>query len=63
VKTAAAAGEAGGDVQQPVAEFLGLGGGQFAVQQQDASPGKQRGALAGAQLAWADGWLGDLGRR
>jgi hypothetical protein len=28
-------------VQQPVAELLRLGGGQFAVQQQDAGPGQQ----------------------
>lgn len=39
----AAAGEACGDVKQPVVELLRLGGGQFAVQQQDAGPGQQAG--------------------
>ncbi len=42
---AAAAGEAGGDVQQPAAEFLRLGARQFAVQEEGAGPGGQVGRL------------------
>lgn len=41
VEATAAAGETGGDVQDPVAEFLGFGGSQLAVQQQDAGPGQK----------------------
>jgi hypothetical protein len=40
-QASAAAGEAGSDVQQPVAELLRLGSGEFPVQQQDARPGQQ----------------------
>lgn len=41
MEAAAAAGEAGGDVQEPVAEFLRLGGGQLPVQEEDTGPGEQ----------------------
>ena len=35
------AADAGGDVQQPVAQFLGFGEGEFAVQEQALGPGEQ----------------------
>jgi hypothetical protein len=41
VEAASAAGEACGDVQYPVAKFLRLGGGQFAVQEEDTGPGEE----------------------
>lgn len=41
VEAAAFAGEAGGGMQQLVAELLGLGIGEFAVQEQGAGPGGQ----------------------
>lgn len=47
MKAAASAGDAGCGVQQPVAELLRLGGGQFAFQQQCLSPGEQVGAGQG----------------
>lgn len=38
-EAAAAPGDPGADVQEPVAEFLGFGGREFAGQQEDAGPG------------------------
>jgi hypothetical protein len=38
---AGGAGESGGDVQQPVAQFLGFGLGEVAVQEQGLGPGEQ----------------------
>ncbi|GAA3485628.1 hypothetical protein GCM10018966_101610 [Streptomyces yanii] len=40
-EAASTAGEAGGNVEQPVAKFLGFGGGEFAIQQEDAGPGEE----------------------
>src|SRR5690606_9407302 len=41
VEATAAAGKPCGDVQEPVAELSGLGGGEVAVQQQELGPGEQ----------------------
>lgn len=43
MEAASTAGEAGGDVQQSVAELLRLGSGEFAVQEQEAGPGQEIG--------------------
>jgi hypothetical protein len=41
VQATGAAGDAGGGVQQPVAEFLRLCGGQLAAQRKSLGPGEQ----------------------
>lgn len=46
VAASAAVGDAGGDVQDPVAQPFGFGGGQLAVKQQHLGPGEQ---VAGGQ--------------
>jgi len=41
VESSAAADQAGGDVQQPVTQLFGLGGGKSAVKEQQPGPGEQ----------------------
>lgn len=69
MEAASAAGETGSDVQNPVAEFLGFGGSQLAVQQQDAGPGQkvdsreaefEPGGVDGEQAGWEASRAGGL---
>jgi hypothetical protein len=38
---AGGSGDAGGDVQEPVAQLLRFGGGEFAVEEEQSGPGEQ----------------------